>query len=104
MAYLRNGIKMSRELFIELFTIYQDLLTSKQQKIFKSYYFEDLSLSEISENYNTSRSYISKTLQIINEKLADYESTLKIRLKYKKILDLIDNPELKTKINEIINE
>ena len=45
----------SREYLIELYDLYQRLLTEKQQMYFESYYFLDLSLSEIAENYNISR-------------------------------------------------
>ena len=44
-----------REYLIELYLIYGELLTDKQQNIFKKYFFDDLTLSEISENTNISK-------------------------------------------------
>ena len=37
--------------YTELFDFYGTLLTEKQQNYFKDYYFNNLSLSEIAENY-----------------------------------------------------
>lgn len=93
-----------RENVIELFEIYGDLFTKKQQNIFKKYFYEDLSLSEISENINVSRSYISKSLQQIIFKLKFYESKLKIYNKTKKIINEIDKLDISKKIIEIIKE
>ena len=45
-----------REYLIELYITYGSLLTDKQQDIFEKYFYEDLSLSEISENTNISKS------------------------------------------------
>lgn len=69
---------MSREEFINLFIIYKDLFTDKQKNYFKSYYFEDLSLSEIAENYNVSKTLIGKTLKQVENKLIDLEKSLRI--------------------------
>ena len=41
-----------------LFSIYQKLLTLKEQNIFSLYYEENLSLSEIAENLGISRSAV----------------------------------------------
>ena len=92
-----------REYIIELYAIYNNLLTTKQKSIFEKYYFEDLSLSEISENTNISKSYIGKTIQTTVEKVKQYESILNIHKKNQLILELIDNPKLKEKIKKIIS-
>ena len=55
----------SREELINIYLIYKDLLTKKQQDYFKYYYFEDLSLSEISENMLVSKAFVGKTLKQI---------------------------------------
>ena len=75
----------NREELINIYLIYKDLLTKKQQDYFKYYYFEDLSLSEISENMLVSKAFVGKTLKQIENKLNDLESTLKINTLYNKI-------------------
>ena len=56
-----------------LYDYYGELLTDKQKNYFKDYYFDNLTLSEISENYNISRNAIHKSLKEIEEKLFYYE-------------------------------
>ncbi len=83
----------SREYLIELYDIYQSLLTNKQQMYFESYYFLDLSLSEIAENYNISRNGVYDQIKRVEQSLFDYEKKLNLYKKYKKIslLDLSEN-------------
>ena len=59
-----------------LYDLYKNLLTDKQQEYFEDYYFNNLSLSEIADNYNISRNAVSKQLSVIKEKLDDYEQKL----------------------------
>lgn len=92
-----------REYLIELYMIYGCLLTDKQQDIFEKYFYEDLSLSEISENTNISKSYIGKTIKTINDKLNYYESSLKIYEKNKTLLSIITDRKLKEKAKKIIS-
>ena len=89
---------------INLYDYYGELLTDKQQKYFKDYYFNNLSLSEISENHNISRSAVSKQLKEIVSKLEFYEDKLKLYEKGIKIKKLINNLEnnLQEKIKELI--
>ena len=63
---------------ILLFDYYGDLLSDSQRNYFESYYFDNLSLSEIGENYNVSRNAVSKDLKLATEKLNNYEEKLKI--------------------------
>ena len=67
-----------------LYDYYGELLTDKQKQYFKDYYFENLSLSEMSENYNISRNAIHKNLKETEEKLLYYEKILKLYEKNKK--------------------
>ena len=60
----------------ELYDIYKPLLTIKQQQYFEEYYYNNLSLSEISENYDISRNAISKQINVIRDKLKGYENNL----------------------------
>lgn len=87
-----------------LFDYYGDLLTDKQKEYFKDYYFDNLSLSEISENNNISRNAVHKTLKEAEDKLLYYEENLELLNKSKKIKELIKNLDdsLKEKINKLI--
>ena len=55
---------MDRVELTNLFDIYESLLTDREKEIFKYYYYEDLSLSEISENLNITRTGVFNTLNI----------------------------------------
>lgn len=97
---------MSREEFINLYIIYSDLLTINQKNYFKSYYFEDLSLSEIAENYNVSKTLIGKTLKQVENKLIDLENSLKINNilnKLETIKDRTNDKDVITEIDSILN-
>lgn len=90
-----------------LFDLYGELLTDKQQMYFKDYYFDNLSYGEISEKYNVSRNAIFHQLKIIEERLCFYESKLKLSSKKDKINNLLakfDNKEVQDEIKKIIEE
>ncbi|QEH62154.1 hypothetical protein SCHIN_v1c09610 [Spiroplasma chinense] len=65
----------------QLYDYYKNLLTEKQRSYFELYFFEDLTLQEISEEFDVSRNAvhdsINKTINILN----DLESKLKIKQK-----------------------
>ena len=87
-----------------LYDYYGELLTDKQRKYFKDYYFDNLTLTEISENYNISRNAIHKSLKEVSDKLFYYEDKLKLyqkSLALKKIIINLDD-DLKNKILELI--
>ena len=72
-------------------TVIKSLLTEKQRIYFEEYYFNNLSLSEISENYNVSRNAAYKQIQITIKKLIEYEEKLKLNAKRIKIEKLIES-------------
>lgn len=88
---------------IILFDYYSELFTEKQKIIFNYYYFDNLSLMEISENLGISRNAVHKTLKIVEKKLYDYECKLKLFCKRKKIINLIDKIGDKDIKNKIID-
>lgn len=91
----------TREELIELYDLYKNVLTDKQRKYFEYYYFEDMSLTEISENLGVSKSIIGKMLKITEEKLRKFEKALHL----KEISDLIlssENKKLIDRFNEIV--
>lgn len=89
-----------------LFTIYRELLTQKEQNIFSLYYEENLSLSEIAENLKITRSAVGNTVKTVEKKLDFYENKLKVYEKNSLLnLALNDNinNDLKNKILENLN-
>ncbi len=95
---------MDKQIYItNLYDIYYKLLTEKQQKYFEDYYFENLSLKEISENYNVSRNAIYNVIKEVEEKLNYYENNLKINEKTNKIKEVVTKIEDKKIIKEIEN-
>lgn len=91
--------------FNELYDIYGSLLTEKQREYFEDYYFNNLSFSEMAENYNVSRNAIFKQIHIVTDKLEEYESILHLREKNVKIKDKIKNipSDLRNEIEDILD-
>lgn len=87
---------------INLYDIYGELLTEKQKEYFEDYYFNNLTLSEMSENYEVSRNAIHKQLKEVEEKLNKYEEILKIDEKNKRIKEICNDLEEKTR-NQILD-
>lgn len=90
-----------------LFDIYGSLLTDKEKITFRDYYHEDLSLQEIAEEKNISRSAVYKTLKTVIDKLKYYEDTLHLFVKYNKLsesLKLDSVLEIKEIIKKILDE
>lgn len=80
-----------------LYDYYGELLTDKQKEYFEYYYMENLSLSEISENYNVSRNAVHKQIKDTENKLLFYESKLKLSEKSKRIEELLNDVDEKIK-------
>ena len=72
-----NILEKSIEL-IRLYDLYQELLTDKQKQYFESYYFDDYSLQEISDNLGVSRNAVHDQLKRTVKKLNDLEKALKL--------------------------
>ncbi len=85
-----------------LYDYYGDLLTQKQKDYFEDYYFNNLTLQEISENNNVSRNNAYKIIKEAVSKLNNYEDKLKLIEKKKKIENIIKDKELLKKIEEYI--
>ena len=84
-----------------LYDYYGDLLTEKQKTYFEDYYFNNLTLQEISENNNVSRNNAHKIIKDSLDKLNYYEDKLKLIEKRKKIEKLLNKSDLE-KIEEYI--
>ena len=89
----------------DLFDIYGELLTDKQQLYFKDYYFDNLSYGEIAEKYNISRNASFKQLKNAVDKLNELESILHVYKNNKTIRELIDKEKdesIKKKLENLI--
>ena len=92
---------------ILLFDYYGDLLSESQKNYFESYYFDNLTLSEIGENFDVSRNAVSKDLKLASEKLNNFEEKLRLVEKddkLRKIVSKMKDEELKEKIMDILDE
>ena len=92
-----------RDLLIILYDYYGDLLTDSQKKYFEDYYFNDLSLSEISENLGVSRNACHNQIKSAENKLVNYEEKLKLVEKNKKIKEAVSKINDEKIKNDIIN-
>jgi predicted DNA-binding protein YlxM (UPF0122 family) len=98
MDALEKSIVLNR-----LYDQYQELLTDKQRLYFEQYYFEDFSITEISENMNVSRNAIHDQLKKVNIKLQEYEQKLQLSSKSQMRKNIYNQVESCTDINEIQN-
>lgn len=87
-----------------LYDIYGELLTEKQQAYFEDYYLDNLTFQEISENKNVSRNAIFSQIKEAEEKMKHLESVLKCLEKKQALLDLISkyDTNIKNEIQKII--
>lgn len=96
---------MNRVELTNLFDIYESLLTDREKEIFKYYYYEDLSLSEIGENLNITRTGVFNTIKKVEEKLTQFEASLKLMNIKNTLTSLLDENNIeiiKNKIKKII--
>lgn len=95
--------------YVELFELYQSLLTKRQRELFSSHYLYDLSLSEIAEPEGNTRQSVYSAIKKVKNKLDEYERELCLYQKNAKLNDLAmeikqDNESLSQKILEIIGK
>lgn len=73
MSEMKKTLQINR-----LLDIYGRLLTKQQFEIMSDYYYCDLSLSEISELRNISRTAVSDAIKTSTKKLDKFEKNLRI--------------------------
>ncbi|MDD2435751.1 MAG: sigma factor-like helix-turn-helix DNA-binding protein [Bacilli bacterium] len=89
---------------INLYDYYSELLTDKQKHYFESYYFNNLTLSEIAENNKISRNAVHKQIKDVVSKLETYETKLNLyqkRIKINKIINNLDET-IKEQIKKLV--
>lgn len=92
--------------YIMLFDFYETLLTKKQREIFQLYYFDDLSLAEIADMSNVSRSAIFDHIKKVHTSLDTYEEKLQLMDKFSKREQLFEDylKEDNAKIKQLIQD
>jgi len=87
-----------------LYDLYRLLFTKKQILIMDNYYKYNLSLSEIANSLNISRSAVSDTITHSKVKLLDFENKLHLYSKNTKIKKILENSSIDDKIKKEILE
>ena len=91
------------KLMIDLLDLYGLLLTDNQLEIMQCYYMDDLSLSEIGENLNITRSAVYDAIKKSTKLLLSYEEKLKLLEKEEKLKKII-NESYNLSKDELIEE
>ena len=94
-----------QEYIVILYDYYGELLSDVQRRYFEEYYFDNLSLSEISENENKSRNAIHKSIKSVVNKLYEYEDKLKLYNRDNKLKDIIStihDKDIKEKLEGLL--
>lgn len=94
-----------------LYDFYGELLTEHQKKIYEELVYNDLSLSEIADEYNISRQGVHDLIRRCDKILEGYEDKLhlvekfdKIRASLKEIESVSDRNEVKQLAERILDE
>ena len=93
---------MNRIYLNNLFDIYQNLLNEHERQIFMDYYQDDLSITEIGENEQVTRTAIHKTIKSVEKKLITFEEKLSFYNKKEQIKQALENKKY-DKILEILS-
>lgn len=72
-----------RHTIIQLVDVYGSLLTPKQRKLLELYYFQDLSLGEIAEQYGITRQAVYDSVRRSIQELRKLEGTLGLLSRYR---------------------
>lgn len=97
---MNNNDLNELNLMNSLYDLYGELLTPKQQKVFESYYFYNLSLSEIAENLEVSKAAVLDNLEHSKENLIKFENSIHLFEKISKIERMKIDEDIKNKVLE----
>ena len=89
---------------IKLIDCYGKLLTDKQYDIMTNYYFDNLSLSEIGDNFGISRQAVSDCINKSIKILENFEDKLNVIAVHSEILDKLANVKLSLTNDNLINK
>ena len=95
-----------RDYLIILYDFYSELLNDDNKKYFEDYYFDNLSLGEISENYDISRNAVHKHIKSTENKLLFFEDKLKLYkkdCKLREVLKKLNDDKIKEEIEKIFD-
>ena len=89
----------------ELYLIYKDLINNKTLDIFDLYYGENLSMQEIADIKNISKSRVGTIIKGIEQKLDNFEEVLGLHKKFNRLNNLLEENDIfkiKEEIDKII--
>ncbi|MGX7111422.1 YlxM family DNA-binding protein [Gemella cuniculi] len=86
----------------QLYDFYSDLLSDKQKQYLNDYFFNDLSLTEISENYNISKQAVSNNIKRTILELEQFEEKLELVKLNNERLFLLNEIKKITDNNEVL--
>ncbi len=84
-----------------LYDFYGELLNEHQKAVFSAAVFDDMSYSELAEEFDCSRQAAFDLVRRINKKLENYESKLGLLARFTNARDKME--ELKTAVSEMNN-
>ena len=84
--------------YTELLNLYQNLLSPTQKEILDDYYSYNLSISEIAENRNISRSAVEDAIKKGKRKLEEFDK----KLSGLKVIELLDSIKSQTNDKDIL--
>lgn len=76
-----------------LFDFYGELLTEHQQKVYEDAVLNDMSLSEVADNYGISRQGVHDLLKRCDKAMQDYEERLHLYSKFSALKDKLSEVE-----------
>ncbi|MBF0715275.1 YlxM family DNA-binding protein [Gemelliphila palaticanis] len=91
----------------QLYDFYSELLNDKQREYIKNYYFDDLSLTEMSEIYGISKQAISNNIKRSVKDLEDFEEKLemiKISNERQFLLNEINRINTNNEVSELLDQ
>lgn len=94
-----------RDYFIILYDFYSSLFSDKQKEYFEDYYFNNLSLAEISENIGISRNAVHKSIKLAEKKLLFYEEKLSLydkNIKLNNIIKKVKDKDIKEELERLL--
>ena len=94
-----------------LYDFYGELLTGRQREVYENAVFEDMSPSEIAQEYGITRQGVHDLIKRCDKLLSGYEEKLqlvqrflRIKEKAEKIQQITGEPEVKELIQQILEE